>query len=73
MELPQVTSLVQKNKSGSVSVNDRKLTNNGTINLTGTQSTGIAGDYTAIKNTSTGEIKLGTNSIGIYTANDLKP
>ena len=62
-------AIVQKNKSGSVNVNDRKLTNNGTIALTGNQSTGIAGDYTAIKNTSTGQIKLGTNSIGIYTAN----
>jgi hypothetical protein len=62
-------AIVQKNKSGSLNVNDRKLTNNGTILLTGNKSTGIAGDYTSIKNTSTGQIKLGTNSIGIYTAN----
>ena len=62
-------AIVQKNKSGSVNVNDRKLTNNGTINLTGNQSTGIAGDFTSIKNTSTGQIKLSSNSIGIYTAN----
>ena len=62
-------AIVQKNKSGSVNVNDRKLTNNGIISLAGNQSTGIAGDFTSIKNTSTGQIKLGTNSIGIYTAN----
>ena len=64
----QQIAIAQKNKVGNL-LADRKITNNGTISLSGNQSTAIAGDYVTIKNTASGEIKLGTNSIGMYVAN----
>ncbi len=58
----------QKNKIGGI-LAVRHITNNGIISLSGNQSTGIAGDYITIKNTATGEINIGIDSVGIYTAN----
>ena len=61
-------AIAQKNSAFGV-VADRLLTNNGTIELTGNSTTGIAGDFATISNSSSGTIKIGTNSVGIYTAN----
>ena len=46
------------------------LTNNGTISLSGDNSTGIAGDYATINNTASGIITIsGNKSTGIFSAN----
>jgi hypothetical protein len=61
-------AIAQKNKIGGT-LASRYITNNGIISLSGNKSTGIAGDYITMKNTATGEINIGTNSVGMYTAN----
>ena len=62
-------AVAQKNKSGSITPTDRKIINNGNILLSGANSTGLAGDFIIMTNSGAGTIKLGTNSVGMYTAN----
>ena len=66
---PGEVAIAQKNKVGSSTPTNRNIINNGNIILSGNQSTGLAGDYIIMKNTATGTIKLGTNSVGMYIAN----
>ncbi len=61
-------AIAQKNNLGGT-LAGRYVTNNGTISLSGNASTGIAGDFITMKNTSTGQILLGSNSVGMYGAN----
>ena len=65
----QYIAIAQRNNS-SGTLAGRYIVNNGTISLAGNGSTGIAGDYITVTNSSTGKIKLsGNNSIGMYVAN----
>ncbi len=60
----------QRNSEGAVSASSRYVINNGVIELSGKDSTGLAGDFVTVTNSATGTIKLsGQGSAGIYTAN----
>ena len=61
-------AMAQRNYTGSAGLGAIILSNNGTINLSGTDSTGIAGDFATINNT--GIITTsGNRSTGIFAAN----
>ncbi|MCP1226359.1 transporter [Sebaldella sp. S0638] len=60
----------QRNSSGAVSAAAQYVINNGIIELSGKETTGIAGDFITMTNSSSGSIKLnGEGATGIYTAN----
>lgn len=61
-------AIAQKNSTVGVGRNDVILTNNGTINLTGTGMAGIVGEYSEIYNNSVLNT-TGDNSTGIITSN----
>ena len=68
-EVSQI-GIAQRNFSGSLGVGAIVLNNNGTINLSGESSTGIAGDFATITNAATGVITVsGDKSTGIFGAN----
>ena len=60
--------IAQRNYTGSSGTGAVVLTNDGTIYLSGNDSTGIAGDYTSINNNGIITIS-GNKSTGIFTAN----
>ncbi len=60
--------IAQRNYNGSSGVNAIVLTNNGAVNLSGSDSTGIAGDYATINNSGT-ITTTGNKSTGIFAAN----
>ncbi|MCP1225881.1 autotransporter domain-containing protein [Sebaldella sp. S0638] len=66
----QVAIAQKNNTSGTLA--GRYIINNGTISLSGNKSVGMAGDYITMTNTATGQISIGTNSVGINTANGSK-
>jgi hypothetical protein len=69
--LADQVAIAQKNNiSGTLA--GRYIINNGIISLAGNKSVGMAGDYITITNTATGQITIGTNSVGINTANGSK-
>ncbi len=61
-------AIAQKNTSLGLPRNDVVLTNNGTINFTGTEMTGIAGENSVIINNGTINV-TGNQSSGIVSAN----
>lgn len=61
-------AIAQKNTTAGVGRNDVILTNNGTVDFTGTGMAGIVGEFTEINNNSILKT-TGDNSIGIITTN----
>ena len=60
--------IAQKNYAGTSGIDEIKITNNGTIDLSGTKSVGIVSDYGHIVNNNVLKT-TGAGSIGIVTAN----
>ncbi|WP_435309950.1 hypothetical protein [Sebaldella termitidis] len=61
-------AIAQRNYTGSAGLGEIILSNNGIINLSGSDSTGIAGDFATINNVGTINIS-GNRSTGIFGAN----